>query len=184
MAAAFDAHPWLTKQYVNFSDDEVVDVWERMCEAHVQLLEYCNWESRRIDWLSATSACNVCWDGVVVAPSTAHSAPESTSDGEWALGGAPIQAPAHQGMFATTERVRLVAEPPRVAFSCQLSTVRTTNAVLELLVSKRLPLHKIGSEYARRVAAFDYSKYESAGQRILADTLEPFGVQVGVPCDL
>ena len=67
MAAAFDAHPWLTKQYVNFSDAEVVDVWGRMCEAHVQLLEYCNWESRRIDWLSATSACNVCWDGVVAA---------------------------------------------------------------------------------------------------------------------
>jgi hypothetical protein len=95
-----------------------------------------------------------------------------------------VQAPAHQGVFASAERVRLVSEPPRVAFSCQLSTVRAIGVVLELLVSKRLLLHKIGSEYARRVAAYDYSKYESAGQRILADTLVPFGVQVGVPCDL
>ena len=71
-----------------------------------------------------------------------------------------------------------------MAFSCHLSTVRAIGVVLELLSSKRLLLHKIGSEYARRIAAFDYSKYESAGQRILADTLVPFGVQVGVPCDL
>ena len=191
MAAAFDAHPWLTKQYVNFSDAEVVDVWERMRESHVQLLEYCNWESRRIDWLAATSACNACWDGLVVSPAagggetTAATAPAApSSEGEWAPGGAAVQAPAHQGVFASAERVRLVSEPPRVAFSCQLSTVRAIGVVLELLTSKRLLLHKIGSEYARRVAAYDYSKYESAGQRILADTLVPFGVQVGVPCDL
>ena len=184
MAAAFDAHPWLTKQYVNFSDAEVVDVWERMCEAHVQLLEYCNWESRRIDWLSATSACNACWDGLVVSPAAGDGGDAAPPEGEWAPGGVAVQAPAHQGVFACAERVRLVGEPPRVAFSCQLSTVRAIGVVLELLTSKRLLRHKIGSEYARRVAAFDYSKYESAGQRILADTLVPFGVQVGVPCDL
>ena len=195
MAAAFDAHPWLTKQYVNFSDAEVADVWERMAESHVQLLEYCNWESRRIEWLSATSACNACWDGVVVVPSLAAASAAGAEDddaqasaprpeGEWPLGGVAVQAPAHQGVFACAERVRLAAEPPRVAFSCQLSTVRAINVVHELLVSKRLPLHKIGSEYARRIAAFDYSKYESAGQRILKDTLVPFGERVGVPCDL
>jgi len=196
MAAAFDAHAWLTKQYVNFSDAEVVAVWERMRESHVQLLEYCNWESRRIDWLSATSACNACWDGLVVSPSAAGG--ETTSggpaaaaptaapppEGEWALSGAVVQAPAHQGVFASSERVRLVGEPPRVAFSCHLSTVRAVAVVLELLTTKRLLLHKIGSEYARRIAAYDYSKYESAGQHILADTLVPFGVQVGVACDL
>ena len=208
MACVFDAHEWLTKQYARFTDEEVVDIWNSLMDTHVDLSQSVNWEIRRVEWLCATNAANACWDGVVISSSgylvnqpnqpsqptqteptdhadesadSSSSAIGNGSNGEsWATGGALVHAPAHMGVFATLERVRFVEEVQISPFSCFMSTVRVTNALLTLLRTKRLVLNRISADYANRIAAFDFSKYESASGRIVEETFRPFGEVVGV----
>ena len=193
MAPVFEGHAWLTKQYDGFSDDEVLDVCNRLVDSHVHFSQAVSWEARRVEWLCAASAANSCWDGVAIAsshqPAAADADADAAADAEhaaaqtWAADGAVIHAPAHMGAFATLERLRLVAEPQSGQFTCYLSTVRVTNVLLELLHSNRLVLNRISAEYAQRIATFDFCKYECAGDRIVADTLRPFGKTVGVSFD-
>ena len=98
----------------------------------------------------------------------------------WATDGAVIHAPAHMGAFAKLERLRLVTEPQAAQFTSFLGTVRVTNVLLDLLNTKQLALGRISAEYAQRIAAFDFSKYETASHRIVEETLRPFGESVGV----
>ena len=187
MAPVFEGHAWMTRQYDGFSDDEVLDVCNRLVDSHVHLAQAVSWEARRVEYLRVASAANGCWDGMAIASNQQPSAlADDHADGAvqtWATDGAMLPAPAHMGAFATLEQLRLVAEPQTTQFSCFLSTVRVTNVLLELLHSHRLVLNRISAEYAQRIAAFDFSKYESAGERIVADTLRPFGETVGVCFD-
>lgn len=189
MAPVFEGHAWLTRQYAGLSDDEVFDVCSRLVDSHVHFAQVASWEARRVEWLCAVSAANGCWDGVTLASSGPVVIDDADADAEdsvhtWATDGAVIHAPAHMSVFATLEQLRLVAEPQTAPFSCFLSTVRVINVLLELLHSNRLVLNHISAEYAQRIAAFDFSKYESAGHRIVSDTLRPFGETVGVCFDL
>ena len=213
MAAVFEPHAWLTKQYAGFTDDEVVDVWNDLVNSHAQFSQAVSWEVRRVDWLSSTSAANACWDGVALASNRSPAplgnlrkpcegedetsgVPQGFREGEdgedvsddggddvaetWAANGALVHAPAHMATFVTLERLRLVSEPQTSPFSSYLSTVRVTNVVLELLLTKRLVLGRISADYAQRIVAFDFSKYETAAARIVVDTLNPFGQNVGL----
>lgn len=186
MAVVFEGHAWMTKQYADLSDDEVLDVCNRLVDSHVHLAQAVSWEARRVEWLCAASVANGCWDGVAIA-SSQLAAPTDVDAGHaaqtWAADGAVLHAPAHMGAFATLEQLRIVAEPQTAPFSCYLSTVRVTNVLLELLHSDRLVLNRISAEYAQRIATFDFCKYECAGDRIVADTLRPFGETVGVCFD-
>ena len=187
MAPVFEGHAWMTRQYDGLTDDEVLDVCNRLVDSHVHIAQAVSWEAHRVEWLRVVSVANACWDGVALASSQ----PAALADGDvddaaaqtWATDGAVLHAPAHMATFATLEQLRLVAEPQTAQFSCFLSTVRVTNVLLELLHSHRLVLNRISAEYAQRIAAFDFSKYESAGERIVADTLRPFGETVGVSFD-
>jgi hypothetical protein len=181
MAPVFEGHAWMTRQYAGFSDDEVLDVCNRLVDSHVHLAQAVSWEAHRVEWLRAASVANACWDGVALASS--QPVADDAAAQTWATDGAVLHAPAHMAAFATLEQLRLVAEPQTAQFSCFLSTVRVTNVLLELLHSHRLVLNRISAEYAQRIAAFDFSKYESAGERIVADTLRPFGETVGVSFD-
>lgn len=187
MATVFEVHAWMTKQYADLSDDEVLDVCNRLVDSHVHLAQVVNWEARRVEWLCAASVANGCWDGVALAPSQpavlADGDPDDVVAQTWATDGAVLHAPAHMGAFATLEQLRIVTESQTAPFSCFLSTVRVTNVLLELLHSHRLVLNRISAEYAQRIATFDFSKYESAGHRIVTDTLKPFGETVGVCFD-
>lgn len=187
MAPVFEGHGWMTRQYDGLTDDEVLDVCNRLVDSHVHLAQAVSWEARRVEWLCVVSVANGCWDGMAIASNQQPTAlADDHADGAvqtWATDGAVLHAPAHMGAFATLEQLRLVAEPQTAQFSCFLSTVRVTNVLLELLHSHRLVLNRISAEYAQRIAAFDFSKYESAGERIVADTLRPFGETVGVCFD-
>lgn len=179
MAPFFDAHPWLTRQYADFSDEEALTVWDTLLEKHEEFSQFVEWEMRRIDWLCATNAANTCWDGVALS-SCANDAPGVRDEATWATAGVLVHAPAHIGTFATLERVHLVGEVQTAPYSCHMATVRVANVLLELLRTQRLVLDKISAEYATRIAASDYAKYESARRRIVEDTLKPFGEVVGV----
>ena len=144
------------------------------------------WEVRRIEWLSAANAANACWGGVTVAPECEPADDAGVVDGSlspsatWATDGAIIHAPAHMGVFGKLERLRLVTEPQAAQFTSFLGTVRVTNVLLDLLNTKQLALGRISAEYAQRIVAFDYSKYETASHRIVEETLRPFGESLGV----
>jgi len=188
MAPVFEGHAWMTRQYDGLTDDEVLDVCNRLVDSHVHLAQAVSWEARRVEYLRVASVANGCWDGMAIAsnqqpPALADDHADGAVVQTWATDGAVLHAPAHMGAFATLEQLRLVAEPQTTQFSCFLSTVRVTNVLLELLHSHRLVLNRISAEYAQRIAAFDFSKYESAGERIVADTLRPFGETVGVCFD-
>tara|TARA_Y100000389_G_scaffold199969_1_gene239434 strand:- start:4457 stop:5728 length:1272 start_codon:yes stop_codon:yes gene_type:complete len=180
MAPFFDAHAWLTRQYADFSDDEALEIWHTLVGAHAAFTQFVAWEIRRIEWLCATNAANSCWDGVVLTSSQSEQGGAHDEEVAWATGGALVHAPAHMGTFATLERVRLVGEVQTAPYSCYMGTVRVTNVLLELLRTNRLVLDKIGMEYANRIAASDYAKYECARRRIVEETLKPFGETVGV----
>ena len=235
MSAVFDAHVWLTRQYADFTDSDLLKIWQTLVDSNITLSQAVNWEIRRVEWLCDACATNACWDGLEIAFSngsltngsddtngangangangvsgvnaantvnsangtlasangtnTANTAnaqiPEAdASSGEWATGGALVHAPAHMGTFTSPDRLRLVEEIQTAPFSCFLSPVRVTNALLRLLRTRRLVLNKISAEYARRIAAFDFAKYESASDRIVEQTLQPFGEAVGVTYDL
>ena len=102
------------------------------------------------------------------------------ADFYWPTDGATIHAPAHMGVFGKLQRLRLVTEPQAAQFTSFLGTVRVTNVLLDLLNTKQLALGRISAEYAQRIVAFDYSKYETASHRIVEETLRPFGESVGV----
>lgn len=185
MAAVFEGHTWLTKQYAGFSDEEVLDVCNRLVGSRAQIERAVRWEVRRIEWLSAANAANVCWGGVTVASDLASIdvTGSAFSSETWATDGAIIHAPAHMGAFGKLERLRLVAEPQTAPFTSFLGTVRVTNVLLDLLTTGHLVLSRISAEYAQRIVTFDFSKYESASRRIVEDTLCPFGKSVGVSFD-
>lgn len=186
MAAVFEGHAWMSRQYADFSDAEVLDMCERLVASHAVIERAVRWEMRRIEWLSAANAANACWGGVTVASECALAddgggVGESLSPSEtWATDGATIHAPAHMGVFGKLERLRLVTEPQAAQFTSFLGTVRVTNVLLDLLNTKQLALGRISAEYAQRIVAFDYSKYETASHRIVEETLRPFGESVGV----
>ena len=186
MAAVFEGHAWMSKQYADFSDAEVLDMCERMVASHAVIERAVRWEVRRIEWLSAANAANACWGGVTVAPECGPADDGGVVDGSlspsdtWATDGAIIHAPAHMGVFGKLERLRLVTEPQAAQFTSFLGTVRVTNVLLDLLNTKQLALGRISAEYAQRIVAFDYSKYETASHRIVEETLRPFGESVGV----
>ena len=179
MAPFFDAHPWITRQYADFSDDEALAIWDTLREKHEEFSQFVEWEIRRVDWLCATNAANTCWDGVALS-SRVDDASEAHDETTWATTGVVVHAPAHMGTFATLERVHLVGEVQTAAYSCHMATVRVANVLIELLRTRRLVLDKISAEYAGRIAASDYAKYETARRRIVEDTLKPFGEAVGV----
>lgn len=186
MATVFEGHAWMSKQYADLSDEEVIDMCERLVASHALIERAVRWEVRRIEWLSAANAANACWGGVTVASESATADDTGFADGApspsetWATDGAVIHAPAHMGAFAKLERLRLVAEPQTAQFTSFLGTVRVANVLLDLLNTKQLALGRISAEYAQRIVAFDFSKYETASQRIVEETLRPFGESVGV----
>lgn len=183
MAAVFEGQAWLTKQYAGFSEDEVLDVCSRLMASHVLIERAVRWEMRRIDWLSVANVANACWGGVTIAssslPMDASDEVLSPSD-TWATDGAVVHAPAHMGAFVKLERLRLVAEPQTAPFTSFLGTVRLTNVLLDLLSTGQLALGRVSAEYAQRIVAFDFSKYESASHRIVEETLRPFGKSASV----
>ena len=181
MALFFDAHPWLTRQYADFSDEEALAVWNTLIDKHEEFSQFVEWEVRRIDWLCAANAANTCWDGVALSAREGDGCGDARDEATtWATTGVLVHAPAHIGTFATLERVHLVGEVQTAPYSCHMATVRVANVLVELLRTRRLVLDKISAEYAARIAAFDYAKYESARRRIVEDTLKPFGEVVGV----
>ena len=113
-----------------------------------------------------------CWGGVALASESAtaddtaaaHDGAPSPSE-TWATGGAArARARAHGRLRHARARAPGGRAADRALHSCFLGTVRVANVLLDLLNATQLALglHKIGAEYAHRIAASDFAKYESA----------------------
>jgi len=63
----------------------------------------------------------------------------------------------------------------------ELAGVRLARVLAQLLQEGHLFLHRLGCDFANRIATCEYAKYELYIMRIESDTLVPFGELVGVP---
>ena len=157
LQAALAKHGWLFGG--DFDDAKLVRIYELLLLTHTELAQTLTWQRRRISWLAAANPAHRCWCGIGVSTG---------------VDGALVHAPAHMRRFAGEERVRVVLETQEVPFSCYLSTAATASVVIELLLTRRLPLNRIGAAYANRILTFDFCKYESAARNILEDTVRPW----------
>ena len=150
-------HSWIFGG--DFDDAKLVRIYELLLLTHIELAQALTWQCRRVAYLAAVNPENRCWCGITVGTG---------------VDGALIHAPAHMRRFDCEKRVRLVRETGEAFFTCFLSAVGVANVVLELLDTRRLPLHRIDAAYAERILTFDFCKYEGAARNILEDTVRPW----------
>ena len=132
-------------------------------------------ERDAIDALLAQDFEHKCWCSLEVV----QDAPEvQVASCDSAL----LQAPGHMATF-TRGRVRVAATSEHVFHGrrAELAGVRLARVLAQLLQEGHLFLHRLGCDFANRIATCEYAKYELYIMRIEADTLIPFGELVGIP---
>jgi len=159
-----------------WDDDEwAARVYARLAELAPVLQRAAAQACASTDALLARDVEDPCWCSLQAVLDT----PEVEAT---ALDSGLLQAPGHMATF-TRGRMRVVASCAYVSHGCrsELAGVRLARVLAQLLQEGHLFLHRLGCDFANRIATCEYAKYELYIMRIEADTLIPFGELVGIP---
>ena len=156
-------------------DDWASALYDQLAHLAAPLRDVAKSERDAIDALLDQDVEHRCWCSLDVVPDT----PEAQVT---ACDSALLQAPGHMATF-TRGRVRVAATHQHIFHHrrAELAGVRLARVLAQLLQEGHLFLHRLGCDFANRIATCEYAKYELYIMRIESDTLVPFGELVGVP---
>lgn len=183
----FDAAPLMNMLDANLAalsieaDDAMhIALCKCMLKIHLPLSEAIAAEIYRTTYLleERDNPYHACWSGIVLA-SESQCQQQHHRNSRFAL-----TAPSYLGVFNNpTGAVHLTEDETicTATFTNELPVVRLGRIMTALIENNHLCMCSLGEQFAQRILALEYAKYEGAVLRIMRDVLHPFGYEIGIP---
>jgi hypothetical protein len=153
----------------NLSGEAVVAFGKWLLEHCADIMNFCCNEMARCCELEARESNDECWHGITVY-----------GNGNGNGNGIDISAPAHMDGFSCEGVAIARLTPQQEMQRYEIQAVRACYALSQLLLTNYLDLGVVSVDYMKRIAAFEYARYELAVGSMITETLIPLGVAAGV----